>query len=76
MNCDLYLLLQEFTLAFQTAVHILAYVDMKLAQGELYTLSTSFETKYPERLFIIARDFNRANLMSVLPKYYQHAHTP
>ncbi len=33
-------------------------------------------TKQPDGIFIVAGDFNQADLRSVLPKFQQHVHTP
>jgi len=36
----------------------------------------SYESNHPDAVFLIAGDFNHANLESVLQKYYQHAPRP
>jgi hypothetical protein len=43
-----------------------------MALNELYLTLCELETTYPEAAFIVARDFNKANLKTRLPKFYQH----
>ena len=43
-----------------------------MALNELHLTLCKLETTYPEAAFIVARDFNKANLKTRLPKFYQH----
>eukprot|EP00061_Rhincodon_typus_P005450 g24981.t1 len=51
-------------------------MEVKNALDEIYTTTNALETKFPEVLFIVAGDFNRANLKRVLPRYYEHIFCP
>lgn len=55
---------------------MLPHADAKFALGELLHIANSLEMKHPEALFITSKDFNRVNLKSELPKYYQHISFP
>uniref|UniRef100_A0A8C8MIY8 Uncharacterized protein n=1 Tax=Oncorhynchus tshawytscha TaxID=74940 RepID=A0A8C8MIY8_ONCTS len=46
--------------------------DTSMALNELYLTLCKLETIYPEAAFIVAGDFNKANLKTRLPKFYQH----
>ncbi|XP_048414141.1 uncharacterized protein LOC125465079 isoform X2 [Stegostoma tigrinum] len=76
LKCRPYYLPREFTCVILTVVYIPPHAEMKSALDEIYTVTNRFEMKYPEALFIIAGDFNQANLKSVLPKYHQHVSCP
>ncbi|XP_072359770.1 uncharacterized protein [Scyliorhinus torazame] len=67
---------QEFTSAIITAVYIPPEAEVKKALDELSTAVNKNETEHPEALFIMAGDFNQANLKSVLPKFHQHISCP
>ena len=43
-----------------------------MALKELHLSLCKLETTYPEVAFIVAGDFNKANLNTKLPKFYQH----
>ncbi|KAK0135743.1 hypothetical protein N1851_028366 [Merluccius polli] len=58
------------------AVYIPPDSKAKEALHELYEAISKLQTTYPEGLFIIAGDFNHANLKSVLPKFYQQVDFP
>jgi hypothetical protein len=47
-------------------------VDTKTAIKKLHWTLCKLETIYPEAAFIVAGDFNKANLRTRLPKLYQH----
>jgi hypothetical protein len=59
-------------LAIVTAVYIPPQADTSTALKELHWTLCKLETTYPEATFIIAGDFNKANLRKTLPKFYQH----
>eukprot|EP00061_Rhincodon_typus_P009168 g32444.t1 len=66
VKCRPYYLPQEFTSAILIAVYIPPHVDVKNALDEIYTTTNTRETKFPEDLFTVASNFNRANLKRVL----------
>uniref|UniRef100_A0A8C7MZF5 Reverse transcriptase domain-containing protein n=1 Tax=Oncorhynchus kisutch TaxID=8019 RepID=A0A8C7MZF5_ONCKI len=43
-----------------------------MALNELYLTLCKLESIYPEAAFIVAGDFNKANLKTRLPQFYQH----
>ena len=46
--------------------------DTSTVLKELHWTLCKLETTYPEAAFIVAGDFNKANLKTRLPKFYQH----
>jgi hypothetical protein len=62
----------EFSSVIVTAVYIPPQADTKTAIRELHWTLCQLETIYPEAAFIVAGDFNKANLRTRLPKFYQH----
>ena len=46
--------------------------DTSTALKELHWTLCKLDTTYPEAAFIVAGDFNKANLKTRLPKFYQH----
>ncbi|KAK3555076.1 hypothetical protein QTP86_007974 [Hemibagrus guttatus] len=62
---------QEFTTAF-FGVYIPPSANAKEALCELYGAISELQNAHPDRLFIIAGDFNHVNLKSLLPKFHQH----
>ncbi|KAK3570813.1 hypothetical protein QTP86_027627, partial [Hemibagrus guttatus] len=53
-------------------VYIPPSANDKEALCELYGAISELQNAHPDGLFIIAGDFNHANLKSVLPKFHQH----
>ena len=53
-------------------MYILPQADTSTALKELYWTLCKLETTYPEAAFIVAGDFNKANLKTRLPKFYHH----
>eukprot|EP00061_Rhincodon_typus_P010583 g34981.t1 len=75
VKCRPYYLLHEFTSAILTAVYILPHIDVKNALDEIYTATNIVEMKFPEALFIVAGNFNQANLKRVMPNLQAEAET-
>ncbi|XP_058650447.1 uncharacterized protein LOC131551470 [Onychostoma macrolepis] len=63
---------REFTAIVIVAVYIPPCANAKDALRELYSAISEQQTNNPDGFFIIAGDFNHANLKTVLPKFYQH----
>ncbi|KAK3542695.1 hypothetical protein QTP86_034727, partial [Hemibagrus guttatus] len=53
-------------------VYITPSANDKQALCELYGAISELQNAHPDGLFIIAGDFNHANLKSLLPKFHQH----
>ncbi len=63
---------REFTAIVIVAVYIPPCANTKDALRELYSAISEQQTNNPDGFFIVAGDFNHANLKTVLPKFYQH----
>ncbi len=72
VKCRPFYLPQEFTAIVIVAVYIPPCANAKDALCELYSAISEQQTNNPDGFFIIAGDFNHANLKTVLPKFYQH----
>ncbi|KAL0160672.1 hypothetical protein M9458_044397, partial [Cirrhinus mrigala] len=72
VKCRSFYLPREFTAIVIVAVYIPPCTNAKDALRELYSAISEQQTNNPDGFFIIAGDFNHANLKSVLPKFYQH----
>jgi hypothetical protein len=72
IKCRLDYLTRELSSVIVTAVYIPPQADTKNAIRELHCTICKLETIYPEATFIVAGDFNKANLRTRLPKFYQH----
>ncbi|XP_069771291.1 uncharacterized protein [Narcine bancroftii] len=71
-RCRPFYLSCEFTTALIVAVYIPPDVYTKEAIWELYKAINELQTTHPDRLIIIAGDFNQENLKSRLPKFHQY----
>ena len=71
IKCRPYYLPREFSSVIVTAVYILPQADAKTALKELRWNLCKLENTYPEAAFIVAGDFNKANLRKRLLKSYQ-----
>ncbi len=72
VKCRPFYLPREFTAIVIVAVYIPPRANAKDALRELYSAISEQQTNNPDGFFIIAGDFNHANLKTVLPKFYQH----
>ncbi len=72
VKCRPFYLPWEFTAIVIVAVYIPPCANAKDALRELYSAISKQQTNNPNGFFIIAGDFNHANLKTVLPKFYQH----
>jgi hypothetical protein len=55
-----------------TAMYIAPQADNTTALKELHWTLCKLETIHPEVAFIVAGNFNKANMRTRLPKFYQH----
>ncbi len=72
VKCRPFYMPREFTAIVIVAVYIPPCENAKDALRELYCAISEQQTNNPDGFFIIASDFNHANLKTVLPKFYQH----
>ncbi|CDR18940.1 unnamed protein product [Oncorhynchus mykiss] len=72
IKCRPHYLPREFSSIIITAVYIPPQADTSMALNKLYLTLCKLESTYPEAAFIVAGDFNKANLKTRLPKLYQH----
>ncbi len=72
VKCRPFCLPQEFMAIVIVAVYIPPCANAKDTLCELYSAISEQQTNNPDGFFIIAGDFNHANLKTVLPKFYQH----
>ncbi len=72
VKCRPFYLPREFTAIVIVAVYIPPCANAKDALREMYCAISEQQTNNPDGFFIIAGDFNHANLKTVLPKFYQH----
>lgn len=72
VKCRPFYLPRELTAIFITAVYVPPNADVKQAMGELYNTLSPLQTAHPDAFHIVAGDFNKAKLKSVLPHFYQH----
>ncbi len=72
VKCRPFYMPREFTAIVTVAVYIPPCANVKDALLKLYSTISEQQTNNPDGFFIIAGDFNHANLETVLPKFYQH----
>ncbi len=63
---------EEFSSIVVTAVYIPPQADTSLALSKLHDVFSGYINKHPDAAFIIAGDFNKANLKKVMPNFHQH----
>jgi len=78
ISCRAFHLPREFTSVVITAVYIppQSLADNNTALDQLFGIIDKTETSRPDAAFVVAGDFNTANMKKVLPKYYQHISGP
>ncbi len=74
--CCPFYLAREFLLISVTAVYIPPQADTGLALSKLHHMLSGYINKHPDAAFIIAGDFNKANLRQVMPNFYHHVSCP
>lgn len=76
IKCLPHYLLREFTFIIIAAVYIPPSVNIKDTLEELNNAISCAQNSHPEGFFIIAGDFNQANLRDILPKFHQYITLP
>ncbi len=74
--CRPFYLPREFSSIVITSVYIPPQTDTSLALSKLHDELSGYNNKHPDAAFIIAGDFNKANLKKVLPNFHQHISCP
>ncbi len=74
--CRPFYLPQEFSSIVVTAVYIPPQAETSLALSKLHDVLSGYINKHPDAAFIIAGDFNKANLKKVMPNFHQHISCP
>ncbi len=74
--CRPFYLPREFSSIVITSVYIPPQADTSLALSKLHDELSGYDNKHPDAAFIIAGDFNKANLKKVLPNFHQHISCP
>ncbi len=74
--CHPFYLPREFTSIVITSVYIPPQADTSLALSNLHDVLSGYNNIHPDAAFIIAGDFNKANLKKVLPNFHQHISCP
>ena len=74
--CRPFYLPRELTVAIITAVYIPPDANTSLALSLLYDTIVKLMRDHPDGFFVVAGDFNRACLKSVLPRFVQYVQCP
>lgn len=76
VNCRPFYLPREFTVVSITAVYVPPSANTKEAMTVLYRTISELQSSHTEGVFIIAGDFNQANMKTVLPHFNQYVDFP
>uniref|UniRef100_A0AAZ1X703 Reverse transcriptase domain-containing protein n=1 Tax=Oreochromis aureus TaxID=47969 RepID=A0AAZ1X703_OREAU len=76
VRCWPFFLPRELTVVIITAVYIPPDANVNTALSILLNTINEQQRAHPDGVHIIAGDFNKANIKTVLPKFYQHVKCP
>lgn len=76
VKCRPFFLPRELTVVIVTAVYIPPQANINTALSLLLNTINHQQQAHPNGVHIVAGDFNKANLKSVLSKFYQHVKCP
>uniref|UniRef100_A0A669EHA4 Reverse transcriptase domain-containing protein n=1 Tax=Oreochromis niloticus TaxID=8128 RepID=A0A669EHA4_ORENI len=76
VRCRPFFLPRELTVVIITAVYIPPDANVNTALSILLNTINEQQRAHPDGVHIIAGDFNKANIKTVLPKFYQHVKCP
>ena len=76
VRCRPYFLPRELTVVIVTAVYIPPDANASAALSLLLNAINEQQRAHPDGVHIIAGDFNKTNLKTVLPKFHQHVKCP
>ncbi len=68
--CRPFYLPREFSSIVITAIYIPPQTDTSLALSKLHDVLSGYINKHPDAAFIIAGDYNKANLKKVVPNFH------
>ncbi len=74
--CRPFYLPREFSSTVVTAVYIPPQADSSLALSKLHDELSGYINIHPDAAYIVAGDFNKANLKKVIPNFHQHISCP
>lgn len=72
IKCRPFYLPREFTSVTITDVYLPSSANTKEAVSELYHSINMLQITQPDCIFVVAEDFNQANLRSELPNFHQY----
>lgn len=76
VKCRPFYLPREFTVVFLTAVYIPSQANARIALASLHDAIHPLKNHHPDGVFIIAGDFNHANLKTVMPNFHHFVDFP
>ena len=76
VRCRPFYLPREFTVIIITAVYIPPDANTKTTLGCLLSAISKQQRGHPDGVYVIAGDFNKTNLKTVLTEFHQHIHCP
>ncbi|XP_041841970.1 uncharacterized protein LOC121640325 [Melanotaenia boesemani] len=76
LKCRPYYLPREFTSVIISAVYIPPQADTNAALTELHEAISTLQASQRKAAFIVAGDFNSANMTKVMPEFTQHINCP